>query len=300
MQESWRNYVKMGTVHFMSYPECLKGEGPILETLTKIVEDDFFEMVEISWVKDSEVRRQVRDLLACSGMTVGYGAQPMMLANKVSLCYPREFAELSKIKACIDEAAYLGAPRVALLSGKAAKNGKVARNILIENLKEICAYGAKKGIGIVLETFDRNIDKKCLIGPAKEAAEVAQAVRKDFPDFGIIYDLSHVPLLKEDPWNALIELKAYLVHVHIGNCVMRVRNHPLYGDNHPPFCVPGGENSVEELRSFLRILLSFNYLDKYKKEKPTISFEVKPLPGQNPEVVIAQSKRVFYEAWRGL
>src|ERR1051326_7743079 len=50
MKESWVNHLKLGIVHFMAYPQCLKGEGPIQETLEKIVHDDFFEAVELGWI----------------------------------------------------------------------------------------------------------------------------------------------------------------------------------------------------------------------------------------------------------
>lgn len=36
MNESMYKYMKVGTIHFMSYPETMKGDGPILETLEKL------------------------------------------------------------------------------------------------------------------------------------------------------------------------------------------------------------------------------------------------------------------------
>jgi hypothetical protein len=31
------NYMKVGLVHFMAFPETMKGEGPVLETIKKVV-----------------------------------------------------------------------------------------------------------------------------------------------------------------------------------------------------------------------------------------------------------------------
>jgi len=42
MIEPWYKYVNIGTIHFMSFPEVMKGEGPIIETLEKILANDFF------------------------------------------------------------------------------------------------------------------------------------------------------------------------------------------------------------------------------------------------------------------
>jgi hypothetical protein len=44
-------YFKIGTIHFMSYPETIKGEGPIVETMQKILADDYFDAVELTWIK---------------------------------------------------------------------------------------------------------------------------------------------------------------------------------------------------------------------------------------------------------
>ena len=37
MNESMHKYMKVGIIHFMAYPVSTKGEGPILETLRRIV-----------------------------------------------------------------------------------------------------------------------------------------------------------------------------------------------------------------------------------------------------------------------
>ena len=76
MQDSIYKFMKVGIIHFMAYPQVMKGEGPILETLQKIAEDDFFTAVEISWIKDAKVREKAKKLLEVSHLTVAYGAQP--------------------------------------------------------------------------------------------------------------------------------------------------------------------------------------------------------------------------------
>ena len=42
MQESMYKFMKVELIHFMAYPQVMRGEGPILETLQKIAEDDFY------------------------------------------------------------------------------------------------------------------------------------------------------------------------------------------------------------------------------------------------------------------
>jgi len=45
MDKPWEGMLKLGIVHFMAFPETMRGEGPILEAVIKIAEDDFFTEV---------------------------------------------------------------------------------------------------------------------------------------------------------------------------------------------------------------------------------------------------------------
>ncbi|HON71773.1 MAG TPA: sugar phosphate isomerase/epimerase, partial [bacterium] len=83
--ELWQKYFKTGIIHFMAFPQTMKGEGPILETLEEIVNDEFFSAVEISWIKDDKVREEAKKLLETAGMTVAYGAQPRLLTQSLDI-----------------------------------------------------------------------------------------------------------------------------------------------------------------------------------------------------------------------
>ena len=301
MQESMYKFMKVGLIHFMAYPQVMRGKGPILETLQKIAEDDFFTAVEISWIKDAKVREKAKKLLEMSHLTVAYGAQPRLLINNLNLNSFNEEERkraIREIKAGVDEAYEIGAKALAFLSGKdPGKEGREqACELLISSIKEICNYAKSKGdLGITLEIFDQEIDKKCLIGPANEARKLAAEIRKEFDNFGLMVDLSHLPLLNETPTQAIMPIKDYLVHAHMGNCIMRDKDQPGYGDQHPRFGIIGGENDVKELTEFLKVLLDIGFLNH--QNPPIVSFEVKPLAGETSEVVIANAKRVLKEAW---
>jgi sugar phosphate isomerase/epimerase len=197
----------------------------------------------------------------------------------------------------------MGILDVGLLSGSdvAPAERPAAMDRLEKSLVELCRYAAKSGVNIVLEVFDRDIDKKCLIGKSDLAVTVAQKIRMKYPNFGLILDLSHIPLQYEPTKTAIKNCARYSTHLHIGNCVLKDRNHPVYGDQHPRFGVNGGENDVDQLREFFETLFEEGVLKKDTAvkvgEKPLISFEVKPMAGENPCLVIANSKRVFKQAW---
>lgn len=302
MKESWEQLVDMSIVHFMIYPETIAGSGPILETVSQIVNDDFFGMIEISHINDAAVRKQAADMIQTSHARVAFGAQPAILRQKLDLNSEDRSKTEEAIKVLepqIDEAKEIGARRFTVLSGPdpGSEKRERARGILVESLIELCGYAKERGISVTLETFDRTIEKKSLIGPSDEALEVSKAVRKSFPDFGLMYDMGHAPLLDEDPAKSLRLLKDHLVHVHVGNCVKKP-GLLAYGDQHPRFGISGGENDVGELVKFLRALIDIGYIPPTPREvSPVIGFELKPVPGEKSETVIANGKRTWKKAW---
>jgi len=294
----------------MVFPETLRGEGPILETVSKIALDEFFSAIEVSWVKDPETRVKLGKLLEPTYLDVVFCGGPPILIQKLDM---NSFdpsvrrAAVKGVKALVDEAYTVGAKILVTCSGPDTAQEKrgQAKNLLVESLKEVCTYAEQKTesytLFVTLENFDREYDKKLLIGPTIEAMEIAEAVRKKHKNFGLTVDLSHLPLLKETPEEALLTAKDCLEHVHIGNCVMADRAHPLYGDQHPRFGVEGGENQVEDLVAFLRALKNIGYFGKKTVTRlPVVSFEVRPSTGETSEIVIASSKRVFLDAWARL
>lgn len=301
MKEPWQDYMKVGIIHFMASPQTIKGDGPILETLEKIAVDDFFDCVEVSWIKDDATRAKARDLLASSKLTVAYGAQPRLLTQKLdvnSLDTAERCRAVDEVKRGVDEAREIGAVGIAFLSGKAPDKTKTSeyRKVFIESAIEICEHA--KGLPVHLETFDMDIDKCCFIGQSAMAAEICREVRKRCKNFGLMLDLSHLPLQYEKASTALSNVADCLTHAHMGNCCMRDKSHPAYGDQHPRFGIPGGEIDVDELADFLAQLFKCGYLAAGKR--PILSFEVKPLPGEISDVVIANAKRTFRAAWSKL
>ena len=148
---------------------------------------------------------------------------------------------------------------------------------------------------ICCEVFDYDIDKRALIGPAALAARYAGEIRRDYGNFGLLVDLSHIPMIHETIEESILPVKDYIIHAHMGNCVVKAPSLPAYGDAHPRFGFPGGENDVEELVEYLRVLLNIGFLRQDRR--PIVSFEVKPFGDEDPDLVVANAKRVLNRAW---
>ncbi len=300
MESSWNAYFRLGVVHAMAFPQVAGNEGAWAETVEQIARDTSFEAIEIAPIADEDQRRQVRDLCRLARLSVGFAAQPAILGGNLdlnALDEPTRRQAVERLFPLLDQAAFMGAESFAVLSGKdpGEERRSQAVEALAASLGELCAYAAQiRGPLVIAEVFDCDIDKCCLLGPAPLARQVAQKVRADHDNFGLLVDLSHLPLLCETPAQALEPVKEYLAAVHLGNAVLDP-DLPAYGDYHPPFGSPGSANDAEQMTDFLQTLLAIGFLGG--GSRPMVSFEVKPMEGQDPLAVLAGAKRVLQQAW---
>ena len=143
--------------------------------------------------------------------------------------------------------------------------------------------------------FDYDIDKASLIGPAPYAAKFAAEMRESYQNFGLMIDLSHIPMTHETPEFVVRVLRPYITHLHIGNTVCKDPAAEGYGDQHQRFGFPNGANDTTELLEFLRVLKQEGFMNA--ADPMVLSFEVKPWKNEDPDVVVANAKRVLNRAW---
>ncbi|MFA0782527.1 sugar phosphate isomerase/epimerase family protein [Fervidibacter sacchari] len=292
---------KLGVVQFMAFPNSDQNPEALLASLKAIALDADFSLVEVTRMPDQETLTKVRSLLESAHLDCGFAATPVILRQGLNPSATDETVRKSavdELRRCVDEAIALSAKTLTLMSGPFGGDEAGELRAFIKTLDEICAYAADRSSSepllILVEPFDRNVDKKALVGPSSLAGELASEMMSRHGNFGLLIDLSHLPLLGETVDECLISLPSESVrHVHIGNCVT-APDDPLYGDQHPPFGYPRSENGVEQVRIFLSALHYSGYFSRPSPYGlPTVSFEVKPLPDQDPLIVLANAKRVL-------
>jgi sugar phosphate isomerase/epimerase len=303
MNGSMYEYMKVGLVSCMAFPSIIKGEGPVVEKIKKIAVDDYFTAIEVAWIKDPQVRKEVKKILETSHMTVAYAAQARLLTTGLNindLDEEKRMKAIESLKEGIDEAYELGAVGFAFLSGNYSESSKEQSfQALVKSTKSLCAYAQNKGdLRIELEVFDYDVDKRSLVGPVGLAKRFAEEIAKEYTNFGLMVDLSHLPLLKESAEEAILPIAKHLVHVHLGNAVVNDPSFEAYGDTHPRFGFPNSANDVNEVVEFLRVLLNIGFLNR--QNPPIVSFEVKPWKDEDPDIIIANAKRTLNEAWARL
>ena len=304
----WDHKMDLSVVHPLIWFACRAGEGPIMETLPHIINDTDFGAIEIAPPKHPQVREQVRQLLATSQMQVVYLPILPVLLERLELgsadADQRSHA-LQRLKGLIDEAISFDST-MAMIQGPLDKpedqrEATIAR--LIEDIQELCDYAEAQSkdrlLFITFENFDRDVEKKRLMGPTSETVAMAEAI--DRKNFGLTIDLSHLPLLGETSEYALYTARNHLIHAHIGNCVVDHPNSPLYGDMHPRFGHPLGRNDLPEVIDYLEQLNAINYWENAKNKlnaKPIVTIELKANPPEeDPLAILANGKRTFRRAW---
>jgi len=301
MIEPFEQYIRLGLVHFMAFPEIMSDESVLLPTVERVALMPEFRAVELKLVEDEKLLEPLRGLLESSMLDLGLAAQPAILAGRLDPgTDDRSLRQrtMEVMQRHVDQAAALGAESVAMLSGPDPGQARRADYLqrTADFISELCSYSdIHGGAKIILEVFDREIDKKALVGPADTAARLCElAVALGAENFGVCVDLSHLPLLGETANEAIGPVQDYLASAHIGNAVLQ-QDHPLYGDCHPGFGTAAGANRVDQTRDFINTLKNTGFLNR--KRPPMVSFEIKPAGGETSEIVIAAALRVLRRAW---
>ena len=69
----------------------------------------------------------------------------------------------------------------------------------------------------------------------------------------------------------------------------------MYGDKHPRLGYPNSANDVEQLTDYLQVLKEEGF---FNAENPyVLSMEVTLRPGEDEDIVLANTKRVLNRAW---
>ncbi|OYT31314.1 MAG: hypothetical protein B6U94_03530 [Thermofilum sp. ex4484_79] len=280
---------KISIVGFMANPATLNG-CEIRETFETIANDLFFDAIEIHVLSD-EQWKVAETVLTSKPLTVISALQPIILMqgfNPNSLNEDERKKAVQVLKDAIKKSAERGIKSAGLCTGPdpGPENREAAKDALVKSMKEILSFAKKVGVFVSLEMFDRDYDKKLLLGPLDEAVEIAKDLKDEFDNFGLLWDLSHAPMLHEKPED-LGKAKGYLGHIHVG-CTKKTDDG--LKDWHPGFYRPGAINGIEDVKELIKVLNEIEY-------KGYIGFEVKPEQGQMWQEVVNAAKGVMYTAY---
>lgn len=304
--KSWEKICTLSLVHFMAYPEMQSGEGDFVSTIHQVGDLNFFGALEMGTINSAKERAAVFQAARERNLKLAVGAQPLILGQNLNLNANDLQVRLDarkKIQQAIDQASEIGAETIVILSGRdpGDEHRHQAYAFLEESILALVDHARQYAIRVVLETFDRSVDKKALVGPSEEAASLAKKIKACYPEFGLLYDMGHMPLLHETPSQALQLLRGLLAEVHLGNCVLTPGAN-AFGDKHPRFGFDGGVNDTPELVIFLEYLVATNYLkeDQASKDRPWVGFEIRPHGSETTAEILENIMETWKNAWKQL
>jgi hypothetical protein len=308
VEVNWRRYMDLGVVQYVSFPQVIAGTGPVLETVQRVLTDEFFSAIEITWIKDEQLKRQVADLLGYSGLRIVFAGGPPYAMQRIHLSAldPAERREsMDKARRLVDDAYLVGAELHLITAGPdvAPEDRARAKGYLTESMVALSEYAksqtADREVVLSLEPTDRDVHRNGLLGPTAESVEVLRQVRQGGGEIWLSLDQSHLAQLGEVAEESIGLAEEFHVHMHLANCLLIDPASPIYGDEHPRFGVAGGEHDTGDVIALLETLWRHGFFEKHVPygERPIVSVEVKPQEHEDPEIVLANTKRVVESAW---
>lgn len=308
MDLSFKKYFDLGIVISASFPELGSGGGPMIERLDDVLNTGFFNVVEIPYQNTEQELIELQQYLSRRGVRTIYLAPPAIYQKGLdpnSLDETERQRTVTVLKEFVEKTYFLRAEKLMICSGPDPGPGdrEKAKKQLIKSLEELLewTHRLKKDylLELILENFDRELQKKRFLGPTNESVELIREVKKNFDNMNLIIDQSHLRQLGENPRESLLLAKDCLGHVHLANCILKDRSHPQWGDGHPPFNIKGSQLGTGDIVRMFEYLFEIGYLKGNPVGKlPTISLEVKPLPPDGDSyITFKDTCNTFLEAW---
>ncbi len=295
----YREYVKLGLNHHLLYVEVASEPAEHQRTLMKVLEDDRLDILDL-WIPDVEpYRSEEIKALRDSGKEVYYnvgtrkGKAP---AHPASLIPDKRRYSLEFYKDELDRATEAGATKVITNSGpNNPDNREAAIDALADFYVEICNY-VPEDMLIMIEPTDWDVDKCKLIGSSKETTDLAGRIHAaGCANFSSMVDMGHLPLMHETIAQAMADSDKQIGHIHMGNCVLKNKSHPMFGDKHVAWGTEGGEYDVTDVAELLSIGLRMGYFNK--NSRGSASIEMRPMTGRAPEESLNVYLDTFRTAW---
>lgn len=298
----WRDAILLGINHHLLFHERAADPSSHRETLLSLFDDSRWDVIDLWIPEDEDIAAD--EIRACreSGKTIVYNIgsrKGKPSPHPASLDPDRRAYALDFYKRELDRALAAGAVKVVTNSGAdVPENREAAIDALTEFYLEICRY-VPSSVTILIEPTDRDVSKHKLIGPSVEAAALCRRLRAlGITNFASMVDMGHVPLMGETIEQAFRDSEPYVGHVHLGNCILNDRAHPLFGDKHVPWGIPGGEYDVPDVTKALACALTCSRPGV--RQLPTVTLEMRPYP----QLSVSESVDIFLrklgQAWESL
>jgi sugar phosphate isomerase/epimerase len=293
-------FARLGLVHHMLHARSLEDPDEHAATLEALLRRSDIETLDCCLPYGRERQERLVRAIRASGkehITFAVHLFPYKKFTPAATS-PTEQAQVRLImNDFVNQAAAMGATGFIFAAGSPPASEATAAHhrAFADFCRWLCERLAPHGIDALLEPFDFDFDKRFLHGPLDRTLELVAEVTADFPNFGLELDMAHLPLMREPFVSAIERTAPWLKRVHLGNCVMRDKADPFYGDRHPPMGYPGGEIDVPQLQEILTTLLDVGFLQSANRGDLVI--EMNPFPGRSVDDSVRDNVDRVETAW---
>lgn len=283
----------LGINHQFLYPDAMVNAKAHTDSIKEISAFDNIDAIDC-WLWRGSNAKEEAAILRDSGKIINYNIGDRFGED---VCKPasdsiaeREYA-YSKIMREIEYALNLDSKKIVFASGPdfpSDRHGATDRffEFVIKLLSQI-----PDDVTLALEPTDRDIDKHFLLGPLDETVSFIKRVRTaGGNNFGLLLDMCHVPLMHETLDSSLEKAEDTLVHIHLGNCMLKDKNDTLYGDKHPAWGYTGGEYAEAEAVYFIKKLRGHGYI---ATPNNTVTFEMRRIHGRGAKESLDEFVRIW-------
>lgn len=291
------DHVILGINHMFLYPESMVDGTVHVETLNKVADNPFVNALDC-WVWPTHAKEEMQILRNC-GKQINYnigdrpGDAPVFPATKDA----KERAySLDILRRERDFAVECGAKKIIFGSGPDVPDDREeAQKRFVDFVLE-WSMDLPGDICLALEPVDHDIDKCALFGTLVDTCRCIDRIKEGgYENAGILLDMGHVPIMYETLETAVKKCGQYLNHIHLGSCVIKNKDNPLYGDKHPCWGYPDGEYDENDGAQMLRLLKEVGYFSRGSDQ--TMSFEMRPLIGKTSEESVEYLAKWFYKTF---
>ncbi|MCR2804751.1 sugar phosphate isomerase/epimerase [Paenibacillus sp. SCIV0701] len=292
------DHLEMGIVYNAMYPDAVQDDAALLQSADQILHDTYFRRIEVSGIQHAELRARFRQRLAVCRVNTSYLAQPVIFREGLDLGShdPSErLRAMNRMRICMEEAEAVGADMIEMISGPCPAGGADEQSIrrFAESILELSKEAREKSLTIMVEMFDYDVDKKRLIGSVEDTIQCFQHIGAS-QSVQLLLDLSHIPMVRADIFEAVRQLSPWLGHVHVGNTVM-MPGDSKYGDTHPYFGYPAGAIDIDQLATYFQALHEVGYIREDRSAR--LTFELICTSADRPADLMANAKRTLQAAW---
>lgn len=293
--------VKLGANHQFLFPKAMVDADTHTSSLREMAQYPELDALDCwIWPEGNHIAEETAILRDC-GKQLNYniGDRPMD-----EPCFPASPERARRERAFrllmreITLALNAGAQKIIFGSGPdVPEDRERAKDRYVELLLQI-QKEIPSNVVMAMEPTDRTVDKKFLFGPAKESADFLHRLWEEgFHNIGMLLDMGHIPIMGENLNSAIAGAGDTLVHIHLGNCIVKNQKHPLFGDKHVPWGIPEGEYGEMEAKEFIALLHQVGYLDQ---PGSTVSFEMRVYDGMSPVESLHRFVRIWLESTKML